>query len=818
VTTTTTRAGGSVREPELQGRRPPLVVVLATLVAGGLALGVGWGKAFGLDPNDVLTGAVLIALASTAAALSLRAGVAAVLALVAVWLLGYAVYDVIPGALDTHVPVEDAVGAAAYFRTPYFDQQVAGAVLLAVAFLIGAGLARWGVFRDPRARSDSPVVASRSTVDVRSARRLTIGGTAAVILTLLPDLQQVLIRESSGLLPPGWDVANLITWDYLLQEGLKPMGDFWYPYGGFWLMQDFPTGPVVRFVWQGSLLAVAAWSLWRLVGPRPGRITLCLVAIVAVGLLDAEGILYPPIFWRYLPGFILPLTYAAVGPLRHRRLTFGHLVLAAVCAATAVMEADVLVIGLGGAAFVALGELFFEPDIRGWRRVSRALAVDLVPVAAGVAVMLLFWVATGAFEQSARWYAGFQSVSAYSAAEEDVLGALAGLSVGPSIVTLLATVPALVLIAGFAHRRSAGPSATTTSRLLFAAAGASGVILAKHLVRPQSWIVLVIPLVALLWTVILQWRPRALPTGIAAGLSIGAVLAVLQLNGNVKPTSFARDVAKLPVRVVDDFRVVLERDELHAAANRRFAPARFAALPEKLYIADKVGSALAGPGAAPGDNRFATLGDAQILYVLFHQRPPDYITLYDASPRSEQRRLIDSLSEMRPARLVWRRDLNVDLVPYWVRNPLVFAYAIQHYVPESERDPMDLLRLRRPGEPVALGYWRKRLGRDVSLGGIPSYSRGADHRHCQSSPGCAPYAIVSGHPHTDGTEIRVRVDGRGGPYGVTFATRKGVGRYAIRLDRLWYWPLAGARTVRVTSETPGWTVEKVSVSAGSDLY
>jgi hypothetical protein len=790
-------------------RLPVTVALAASLAAAVVAALLAWQTAFGSDPIDLLTGTTLVGVAATLALLPARGAAIGAAALLAAWLVGYGVYDRVPSIIETGVPVSDAVGGAAYFATPYLDQQLAGALAVVVALALGlaVALARYG-----RAGHDEAALAL--PVATRHARTLTIVGAALVILTQIPDLHQVLVTDSRSTYTPGWDNANLVTWDYLLQQGLRPMVDFWYPYGGFWLLQDFPTGPIMRFLWEAFLIAVAGWSLWRLAGPRPVRITLCLLGMVVVGLFDPLGILYPPLFWRYVPALVLPVAYAAVGPLRHRRPTLGHGVFAVVCAATAAMEADVFTMGLGGAAFVAVGELAFQPALRSsLRGFLRGLAVDLAPVVAGVAFMVLFWVAAGSLDENVRWFAGFRSVSAYSALDEQAGGALVGLVADPSMVTLLVTIPVLLVVAAFAQRRANERSGAVTSPILLAAAGASAVLLAKHLVRPQGSILLLAPLVALVWTAILGWRARSLPSAVAAGVFLGALIGTLQVSASVKPATFLGDVVTLPATVVKDVGLAFDRAEIHAAADRRFAPERFAAFPEKPFIADK----LEGLGGA-GDSRFATLGDAQILYVIYHQRPPYHITFYNSSQEAEQRAMISALRKLHPARLVWRRDIAVDGVPYAVRDPLVFAYAIANYVPEATSDPMDVLRRRRPGEPLALRYWRYRLGRGVDLGGIPSYSSAVDRPRCAGGSGCVPYVVVTGKAHTRGARVAVSIAGRGGPYRMTFTTRKDVDRYAIRLDRLWYWPFVRGAAIRVRGATPGWQATRASLKAGDDLY
>ena len=782
--------------------RPGRVAIAAaavTLGAGAIAFAAASQHAAGLDRADTLTAVGIIGLLAVAAVLPPRSALLTVLALAVVWLGGYQIYAALPDWIETPVPVHDAVGAGAFFISSYLDQQLAGALLVGVVLAGGVALALSG----------RPVVPAppAATSGARQARAVGLA-VAVVILTLLPDLQRALIDGTHGPLPGGWDAANLTAWDAFRHRGLVPMRDYWYPYGATWLLTDFPTGPLVRWLWHGGMLAAGGWALWRLIGPKPIRIALCLLGLVAVAGLDRADSLDHPAAWRYMPAFVVALFYAAVGPLRHRRLTDGHLVLAVACAGAGTVEATVLMVGLGGAAFVALGEFVFDPALRAWRTAHAAL-VDLVPVLVGVGITLSFWLATASFEENLRWFTSFGAVSAASAAAQEQHGALVGLQLTPAQVTLLATMPALTLAAAFALRRCGANTGKVPSALLLAATGCATVMLAKHLVRPQGPILIVIPVVALLWVVIVQWQARSIRSAIAAGLFAGALLGMLQASAMLTPTRYLENALTTPARALRDVRLGLDRDRVRAAGNRRFAASRFAALPEKVYIADKIAGGLAGA-------RFAVLGDVQLLYVLFGQRPPGHISLYDAAPTPEQQRWINAVRSRRPRLLVWHHAFAVDSVPYPVRNPLVFSYAVASYVPQIASHPMDLLRRRRPGEPVAVRYWGSRIGNVVDLGGIPSYSRGAELDRCRSGAGCAPYAIVTGPSRATGPRVTIRLGGT--PYGVAFSTREGVERYAVRLDRLWFWPYAGGDSARLRSSDPSWTVERVNVRGSSDLY
>lgn len=780
---------------------PGLVV---TFIAAQIASALADPRISRFDASDLFTAVTLAGFVVLAVSLSRRTALVCVVALIVVWLAGYAAFADVGDLVDAPIPTEQAVGSAAYFLSPYLGEQLVGAGLIALVLLVGM-LVAW------RRGSTSEPTGAPAPAGDRALRRLLVVLAGLVVLTLVPDLHDQLVVQSRGPLAAGWDQANLITWAYLQQQGFAPMADYWYPYGNAWVFTDFPTGPVAMLVWQASLVCAVAWALWRLLGPRPYRIGLCLLGLAVLGGFDPHGILGPPLFWRYVAGLVVALAYAAVGPLRHVSPTRGHAVFFALSALVALLIPDMLVVGLGGALFVALGALTFEPSVRAPRRLVRAAAVDVLPVVGALAVMLVAWALAGTFDENLRWFGEVRAGSAFTAIQHPA-SALAGLNVEPGLTPLLLVVSPLLLVFGFAYGRARDDDAArTVSLIMFAASGATAVVLAKHLVRPQSVLVLHVPLTALLWSATVLWSRRSVTSWIAVGVFLGALAATLDAASSVPPARYLTAAVNAPATVVRDLEQVVNRKELREAAGDRFAAERFADDPVKQFVADKVAAQLGGPGA----RRFAVLGDAPLLYVLLGQPPPDHVEMYTMSPIENQRDVVAALRRSAPEHLVWRRDYATDGVPYHVRDPLVFAYAIDRYVPETRSEPWDLLRRRKPGEPVALGYWRRRLGTTVDLAGIPSYSRGDERARCRSGSDCAPYAIVTGPGRGDGAPVSIRLAGT--PYALKLATRKGVNTYAVRLDRLWYWPYVGAGT-RLVSATPGWQVQRVGARAGDALY
>jgi hypothetical protein len=716
-------------------------------------------------------------------------------AILASWLLVHALYALSKG-IHLGPPVAEAVGGAAYYDSPYVPAQLASMLALACV-LAGAAAIAW------RHRPEALPVTERAEAAARElTRRRGLGLAAAVALvalTLQPDLGKNIFEGSRTPLAPDWDVENLVVWESLIQHGLEPVKDFFYPYGeAASIFKTLPLGPAWQWVAQGVMLALAAWSLWHLSGGGAVRVILCLV--VAAVLLT-----WTPTLSRYLPGLLVATTYAAVGPARHRRLTRGHAIFGFSALFAAWLELDLLLLGLAGAACVLAGEVVAGHVPRRPSDLARRLAIDAAPL---LLVMLvpLWWLADGSWAENTRFWLGLRAASAASAPDQDVYGVLLNQTLAPSTKMLGAGIAALVFAAGLALGRLRG--AAGGSAVLLAAAGATQILVLKDLARIAADLPLILPWLALLWAAILVWDSRKTVLAGVVGALFGMSFVALQQIQVM--STYVTAAATIPTRLVDNLQLAGQDQAIEQAKRDRYAPARFAGWPENA-IAGELRAVLAG---SP-ERSFAVLGDAAILYTLFDEAPPYHIELYDASRIEEQRAVVSDLARRRPAFLVWRRDVYTDGVPQQVRTPLIFDYAIRNYVPVRETPTFDILA-RRDGRPAKPSFWQSRFG-EIDLGFVPAASQAGGGETCAAGPGCVPYAVLRGRAERADQKVRLRVVGAGGAFGVIVHVRPGVEQYPVRLDRLWFSPFLGPRP-RFEVKAPGWVVRLERRQAGDDLW
>jgi hypothetical protein len=753
---------------------------------------------------------VLGGLAVTVLALPLRRAPWGAAALGATWVAGWIAFTTVPEDVFIGTPVNEAAGGAAYYGTPYIPQQLAGGLLQAV--VLGAALA--GVLVASRRNGWPP---PGPEPEARTAPRgrvlLTAAAAAVLMLAIVPDLSYLALGDplepyKANQSLATWDISNLITWLWLIDDGAVPMKDFFWPYGQTWVFNTFPLGPLWAWLANCATLALASWALWRMSPPegRATRVVVCALALVLLGQWQA-GI------WRYGVGFVLALVYAALGPASHQRLTWGHLVLALAALNAALWGIDMLLYGIGGMIFVLLGELLAgRISLRPARRLLRGLLVDAVAMLS-ILILPLLWLIQGSFDANARFAFGLRGVSAGSAAAQNQLGALRQfIGFKPTFEMLSNVAPALLAAAGLVQALLGGRRAATLSRLLLAAAGTWFAVLLKHLVRPQGEIMFVVPALVVLWCAAMAWELRRWLLAAAIGALAATFVWTIQRQDVVD--GYLDSVTDTPSRVVDDIELAGKTDRIEAVDRRQFTQANLPRWPLERSLARQLGAQM----RVEADDSFAVFGDAPFLYIFYKQRPPFHIELYDGSRRVEQDVIVERLEEIDPNLILWRRDYAQDSVPQAVRNPIVLRWIVERYVPVRRGPVADVLRRRRPGERLASGYWRARLGDPLSLGYVPGASSGDEDARCElGDDGCEAYAVLEGEPAARDQPLGLTITGGGRTFGVIVLGRPGESEYAIRLDRLWFAPLVGAKP-RVETGMPGFEARLAGHRAGDDLW
>ena len=94
--------------------------------------------------------------------------------------------------------------------------------------------------------------------------------------------------------------------------------------------------------------------------------------------------------------------------------------------------------------------------------------------------------------------------------------------------------------------------------ILLGASGVTLVMVLKHFVRPVGDLVLITPLIALLWAVILTWRHDSLLRATACGLALAALYTMLDTTGGLSFSQFLKMSVASPVHAARSVSIALD--------------------------------------------------------------------------------------------------------------------------------------------------------------------------------------------------------------------------------------------------------------------
>jgi hypothetical protein len=710
--------------------------------------------------------AILVLLISLAA----RRGISVALVLVSYGMLCLAVFGA-SRYLAFPDPIHTAVGHAGYYGRSTFANVAALFLATGVAALIALAAALIDR-REPLPATD-PV--ARPASSRRGRRTFALVLSAALVLFLAGYIAAPLI--GSIIYPPGphgehWDNNNIIFWNFLAHYGLRPLKDFWYPYGGQWLFAlPAPKGEAWTFAVFLANYLLFYFALARLTGSVAWA-ALCTVMLVG---FDVSGV--TPLLYRYILAVNVALCHGALVFARREPWTSVAFFTAILLAL--LIEPVQLFYASAALAAIKLGAAAIEGG--GWRAFLRGDHRDVIVGAAAAAVFVAYLLLDGMLVVFIRFQLSLGAQVSANAEPADIMGALTRWNSG-SLMILLGPV---VLIAiglywflrtGIEQRRMG---------VMLAALGFVGLfVVQKHLMRPNDWIMMPPTIAAML--LLIGWRLRsARPLeAVALALGIAVVLLHLSVRAGFPERMLARSLQGLSLisQAVAGQLMLNPKDDLRYALNRFV----------RFENENAVMSALRARSPDGQMPSFYAIGDAPLIYLLAGQKPPYHTNDYNASPIAEQRLVVEWLRRTRPEYAVWRSsDLTFDGFQRVVRDPLMYAEVIDTFVPLQEVGAYSLMRRRGADEPIAWDWWRERLKPEVDFGYLLRASKPDKPCGPEAGEACGQFLEVSvAETVQPGTPLVIPVEAAGRTFSIRFVVDSGSRYYRIPLHRVWFWNLA----------------------------
>jgi hypothetical protein len=617
--------------------------------------------------------------------------------------------------------------------------------------------------------------------------RITLAAVPPLIVALaaVPNLHRWVAARPKY--TPSWDGNNLLFAQYLIRTThLAPVKDFYWLYGFQWLADKSPPwGVLFSYGWSllfWVLLSVGTYlSLDRFFSGRSFAIRyVVLTSFWLTAVLTSDMAFVT----RYVAPIGTVLIFTSIDGDRDPWWSWKRVLFALSFFAVLLFEPAQAIYALVPIAFFAATEILLE------RRSRHGTPIHTLATAGSIAVpfaaaVVVYW-ATGALRPSLTIYRAFLfATPAYA-----YPGLVDGWVVHPtnlaSVIFWAVPLTIVLGLTGLVLERG-------SNRLTYAVVTALGLlgvmIMQKQALRPdisgQIWLPVVFGLAY--WAVSDTLLSRA-RYSLALPALAGAMLAIVVASGGYH--SSVRAVPGGPERAVDSVQSLLhERKVFAAQARMQFAPPTF----DRFTQYKPVVRALQAIPDVKNGGQVWILGDDSPIIMMLGQSWPYYLNdMYDSSPIFFQKRVIAELTSHPPARVVWNfagSAMTFDLVPMEVRDPLLYTWAVRHLVPEQRVNQFEILRPRQSAEPVALAWWRRRIGVLTNFGRIPAAATmtGPCHRGR-----CSPFLRVRfapGAPRPPQVVIPVEVNGL--DFQVAFDTGR-ESTYVLPLDRVWFW--AGTST------------------------
>jgi hypothetical protein len=653
-----------------------------------------------------------------------------------------------------------SVGRAGFFGQGTHGNFVALMVTLAGTAVL-SGLSSWWFRRQP-------FVVFPKKGDPHAPVVVILSGFAVVSFLVAPDIFAAFDTIINRPFSPDWDGNNILIWAWLSFHGFQPLRDFWYPYGGMYLF-DFPAPwcLVTRFIYKcwiyGGLFAVTYRISCRFFS------TLIFVTILFLG--NRLDLFWG--FWRYALGLLVVLSYIGITSRGEGRVLFWTSTLFA-----AIFEPLQLAYAAPAIA-TKLGLDFCQVGASNLRMFAVRLLHDFcVPAILAIALCGLL-IAVGEGQGLYDFLLGLGDASIYSAVPTNLVeSARAPFSIG----FIILAAPFVLLAIGLFDRTAIGRPEPLADTMIVIGLFGFG-LLQKHLVRPIDWQLFFVPYTGLAFYLMLSRGRRGIVEFGTLGLVLGAAVAAFSQIGAF--SALEEIVLTGPSQIANGLISFAAPDGQSALANKRwYAHDKFEMFFDEKTVISEI--AVLNGGRIP---RIFVLGDSPVVYILADQAPPYHVNDYSATPVYEQRKILDFLDSEKPPIVVWDPNTkSFDLFQSVVRDPLIYNAVIANYVPDRRVGRFELLRRRTSDDPIALDFWRERLGSVVNYGHFARASTFPSLAPCPGdSSACQEFLVVTKkEPNMRGrVVVGIVVDGQ--RFEIWMETVAGERELHVSLDRLWFW-------------------------------
>ncbi len=595
----------------------------------------------------------------------------------------------------------------------------------------------------------------------------------------------------SSRLSNDWDGSNINYWTYLVGKGEIPYKDFWYPYGGLFLMDlNFPYGSIISCSYKILTYSIFTYLIYNVIS---SNIYINIILIITI-IIGREVNL----FWgldRYILSIIILLSFINFykSVILNYRISISVLIFNISFIIALVFDLPQVLYVAPGILAIILYDYYV---LKNYHLVKNIIPKLLIPIIFIISIFIIVLYYFDALNNLLNYYKTLGDMSQGSQVffnYKDLFNNLNFTSLFIFFTFLIFVILNIRII--YKYRD------LTLTYITIGFFSISLTVLQKHLIRPMDWQFLIIPF--LFFTIYIIYSSNIIKSKLMFfiyGSCIAILINTTVLHGSSERyfNHFSDGFARLANSInflLDDFKVI-----------NKINTSSFNIDSDEYTVAQYVKK------HSEKNSDLYVINDSSNIYIYYDGLHPHHSNSYNMTPLGDQLINLNWLIDFKPKYVVLdRTKLDFDLVPNNIRNPLIYNYVVNNYSYLLSIGRFDILAINSKVTNPDYIYWRKLLGDTIDLKYIPMYSKPYSCGNKKSDSNVANIYLLN--PSNFEGDVILRFHYKSGrDFYVKFIPSANKSNYWINLNRLWFYNESLLDYIRPVSSNINITIHSCDIS------
>lgn len=583
---------------------------------------------------------------------------------------------------------------------------------------------------------------------------------------------EILNNSSSRIINPDWDGNNMLYWSYLIKNGYLPYKDFWYPYFGHFLFEiGFGYGELINSLYK-VFIFYNLFLVLNIIFKK--NILFSLFSTILIIILNNNYI-----FWgadRYLLSIIFLLS-SLIYLSNSRNFVTSYLVISSFIMIT-LIDTPQLIYSIITLSIIILCNITFNNRkfIDQYKLNYILFSIYLIII---ILLFLIILIRCEMLDGVLAFISTLNSMSIYSQVPRDASSILSN---PLSLSSVWLTVP-LFLFSASIYIYFYGSN--RLGQYLLALSVLTLFIMNKHIIRSLDRQMLIFFFIwALLLISEINYKKTYFKYIIIVIMTVTLYLANF--------SSMLTKIITGPTNVYSTIKFFLHGNEyIDIFTDKNLV--KF--VKERNFITNIKNKM----GSIPD---FYSFSDNQVLYILANNRPFFNNNIYNQSPIDDQNTTIRQLEMRKTSLVVIDADqLTFDLVPNYLRLPLLFSYIIHNYSYVYRYENLFVFQRSSNQDKNNLIALRELYGNNIDLKYFPTYSKLQNRIDCVFD--CEKFIQIKIPKENVGksnVEISFEIDKL--TYTLQFKALPFKDTYYINVKNIWFIDLALKNNLKIDIKDP----------------